>query len=117
MEIGYRESTAAWAEVLRNLRDRGLRAPLVLVGDGNLGIWGAQSEVWTETKRQRCWNHRLMNLVARLPKRMQPASRSRVHELHQAPRREMGGGKRAELVGELSHDVREPRAPGLRARR
>jgi transposase-like protein len=57
MEIGYRESTAAWGEVLRNLRDRGLRAPLVLAGDGNLGIWGAQSEVWTETKRPRCWNH------------------------------------------------------------
>jgi transposase-like protein len=85
MEIGYRESKVSWGEVLRRLRDRGLRAPLVLIGDGNLGIWGAQSEVWTETKRQRCWNHRLMNLVDQLPKRLQPEVRSRMSQLYQAP--------------------------------
>jgi transposase-like protein len=113
MEIGYRESTAAWAEVLRNLRDRGLRAPLVLVGDGNLGIWGAQSEVWTETKRQRCWNHRLMNLVDRLPKRMQPEVRSRMYELYQAPTRKTCESKRDELVAWLKHERQEPAASTL----
>ncbi len=57
LEIGYRESKTSWADVLRHLRDRGLRAPRVMIGDGNLGIWGAAEEVWPETQRQRCWNH------------------------------------------------------------
>ena len=39
MESGYRESTESWAEALRDLRDRGLTAPLVAMGDGALGLW------------------------------------------------------------------------------
>jgi putative transposase len=113
MEIGYRESTASWGDVLRSLRDRGLRAPLVLIGDGNLGIWGAQSEVWTETKRQRCWNHRLMRMVDKLPKRMQPEVSSRMSELYQAPTKKVCETKRDELVAWLKSARQEPAAATL----
>jgi len=108
MEIGYRESTASWGDVLRSLRDRVLRAPLVLIGDGNLGIWGAQSEVWTETKRQRCWNHRLMSMVDKLPKRMQPEVSSQMSELYQAPTKKVCETKRDELVAWLKSARQEP---------
>lgn len=113
MEIGYRESTASWGDVLRSLRDRGLRAPLVLIGDGNLGIWGAQGEVWTETKRQRCWNHRLMNMVDKLPKRMQPEVSSQMSELYQAPTKKVCETKRDELVAWLKSERQEPAAATL----
>ncbi len=59
MEPGYRESKESWADVLRNLRDRGLEAPLAAMGDGALGIWAALDEVYPLTEHQRCWNHRI----------------------------------------------------------
>jgi putative transposase len=58
MELGYRESTNSWADVLRDLRDRGLAAPMIAVGDGALGLWAALREVFPETRHQRCWNTR-----------------------------------------------------------
>ena len=75
VESGYRESIASWAGVLRSLRDRGLPAPRLLVADGNLGIWGALAEVWPEAQEQRCWNHKITNVLDSLPKRVQPEAR------------------------------------------
>jgi transposase-like protein len=113
MELGYRESNASWGDVLRNLRARGLRAPVVLIGDGNLGIWSGQGDVWPETKRQRCWNHRLMNIVDKLPKRMQPEVSSRMYELYQAPTKKMCETKRDDLVVWLRTERQEPAAATL----
>jgi len=70
MQSGYRESTESWAGVLRDLRERGLNRPLVIVGDGALGIWAALREVWPQTRPQRCWNHRTLNVLDKLPKRL-----------------------------------------------
>jgi putative transposase len=70
MIAGYRESSESWAGVLRDLRDRGLNRPLVVVGDGALGIWAALQEVWPQTRPQRCWNHRVLNVLDKLPKRL-----------------------------------------------
>ena len=65
MELGYRESTESWADVLRDLRDRELTPPLVAVGDGALGLWAALDEVFPTTEHQRCWNHRALNIQAK----------------------------------------------------
>ena len=62
---GYRESTASWTDVLR---DRGLAAPVLLAADGHLGIWTAVAEIWPHTAEQRCWNHRILNVLNKLPK-------------------------------------------------
>jgi hypothetical protein len=64
---GHRESTASWAAVLRDLRDRGLRAPRLVIGDGHLGIWSAVRHVYPEAREQRCWNHRILNVLDKLP--------------------------------------------------
>ncbi len=65
MELGYRESAASWADVLRGLKARGLEAPLLAIGDGALGLWAALSEVFRTTRHQRCWNHRVLNILNR----------------------------------------------------
>ena len=66
---GYRESTRSWSEVLRDLRDRGLNCPRLVAGDGHLGIWGALRNVWPQASEQRCWNHKIINVLDKLPKR------------------------------------------------
>ena len=72
---GYRESTRSWSEVLRDLRDRGLNCPRLVVGDGHLGIWGALRNVWPEAGEQRCWNHKILNVLDKLPKRQHDQAR------------------------------------------
>ena len=74
-EPGYRESTRSWSAVLRDLRDRGMGCPRLVVGDGHLGIWGALRNVYPEAKEQRCWNHKIINVLDRLPKRQQESAK------------------------------------------
>lgn len=71
IEDGYRESTESWLTVLRSLRNRGMQAPVLAVGDGALGFWNAIAEVWPETLEQRDWCHMLANVLDKLPKRLQ----------------------------------------------
>ena len=67
---GYRESTQSWSEVLRDLKRRGMGCPRLVIGDGHLGIWGALRNVYPQAEEQRCWNHRIVNLLTKLPKRV-----------------------------------------------
>ena len=71
LESGYRESKASWAGVLRSLKERGLRAPKLTIADGHLGIWGALAEIYPESEEQRCWNHKILNVLDRLPRKLQ----------------------------------------------
>jgi putative transposase len=87
VEDGYRESTDSWASVLRDLKRRGLRAPVVAVGDSALGFWAAVGAVWPETREQRCWVHRLANVLDKLPKRLQPKAKQALHAIMNAPTR------------------------------
>jgi len=88
LEDGYRESTESWGSVLRDLKRRGLTAPMLGVGDGNLGFWAALREVYPETKEQRCWKHKLANVLDKLPKRLQARAKEMLHEIMYAPDRE-----------------------------
>lgn len=88
VESGYRESTESWAALLRDLKARGLRSPRLVVGDGHLGIWGALTAVFPLARQQRCWNHRLLNVLDKLPKRLQPEGRRRLTALPYAETRE-----------------------------
>lgn len=75
VEGGQRESTESWSAVLRDLKQRGLNCPKLVVGDGHLGIWGALTNVYPGAQEQRCWNHRLVNVLDRLPKKHQFAAK------------------------------------------
>ena len=75
VESGQRESKETWARILRGLRARGLNAPRVVVADGHLGIWAALAEIFPEVEEQRCWNHKVVNVLDQIPLRLQPAAK------------------------------------------
>nr|MDA8358146.1 IS256 family transposase [Actinomycetota bacterium] len=77
---GERESTESWADVLRDLRRRGMTAPVIAVGDGALGFWAALRDVFPQTTAQRCWVHKAANVLNALPKSAQPAARKAIAE-------------------------------------
>jgi len=85
--LGYRESKESWAAVLRDLRDRGMVMPLLVIGDGALGIWAALREIWPESRSQRCWNHRTINVLDKLPKRLWAKVRKDLRKASAAPTR------------------------------
>jgi transposase-like protein len=87
VEDGYRESAESWKALLRDLKRRGMAAPVVAVGDGALGFWAAAREVWPETREQGCWCHKLVNVLDKLPQRLQPRAKRALHEMMYAERR------------------------------
>jgi putative transposase len=78
---GIRESTDDWAELLRDLRRRGMGAPVVMVGDGALGLWRALREVFPTTREQRCWVHKVRNVLGALPKSVHASARQALNEI------------------------------------
>jgi len=82
---GHRESTESWSEVLRDLKQRGLRCPKVVMGDGHLGLWGALANIYPEVKEQRCWNHKIVNVLDRLPRKGQAEAKRLLREIAYAP--------------------------------
>ncbi len=72
-QVGVRESSQSWRELLVDLKARGLAiAPEIAVGDGALGFWTAIEEVFPSTRHQRCWVHKTMNVLDKVPKSVQP---------------------------------------------
>lgn len=82
IETGYRESKESWLELMRSLKNRGLtQAPSVAVGDGALGFWGALTEMFPKTRHQRCWFHKMGNVLDKLPKSQQPKAKTALQEI------------------------------------
>jgi transposase-like protein len=113
---GYRESTDSWADVLRSLRDRGVAAPVLAVGDGALGFWGALRDVFPSTREQRCWVHRTANCLDAMPKRVHPEAKAAIADIYggRDPRRRARRG--AELHGEVRPMAQGDRQDHRRAR-
>ncbi len=88
LEDGYRESEESWASLLRDLKRLGMPAPMLAIGDGALGFWAAVRKVYPKTREQRCWVHKIRNVLDKLPKRLQPRAKDMLHEIMYAPDRE-----------------------------
>ncbi len=84
IEDGVRESTQSWREVLLKLKSRGMNVPELAIGDGAMGFWAALEEVYPETRQQRCWMHKTMNVLNCLPKSAQPKAKQALHNIWQA---------------------------------
>jgi putative transposase len=84
IQDGYRESTESWAEFLRDLKRRGMRAPVLAVGDGALGFWGAIRDVFPKTLHQRDWVHKTSNVLDALPKSVHKRAKKAIHEITEA---------------------------------
>ncbi|MBX6169740.1 MAG: IS256 family transposase [Thermobispora bispora] len=81
---GYRESAESWADLLRDCKRRGMRAPVLAVGDGALGFWAALGEVFPQTRAQRCWFHKIANVLGALPKSAQSGAKKALAEIWNA---------------------------------
>jgi transposase-like protein len=94
VEPGYRESTESWSGVLRDLKERGLKCPRLVIGDGNLGIWGALANIYPNAVEQRCWNHKIVNVLDKLPKKAQPQAKRQLQNIAYATSRSEAEEKR-----------------------
>ncbi len=81
---GYRESAESWADLLRDCARRGMRAPVLAVGDGALGFWSALREVFPQAREARCWFHKIANVLAALPKSAHPGAKKALAEIWNA---------------------------------
>jgi putative transposase len=81
---GYRESTESWAEVLRDLKARGLTDPGLFCGDGALGLWGAIDTVYPKADHQRCWVHKMRNVLTHFPKRLHAEVKRLLRQMYDA---------------------------------
>jgi transposase-like protein len=115
---GYRESTESWADLLRDCRRRGMVAPVLAAGDGALGFWGALREVFPETREQRCWFHKIANVLAAMPKSAHPGAKKALSEIWNAEDRRHAldavkafdaayGAKFPKAVAKITDDVEE----------
>jgi transposase-like protein len=115
---GYRESTGSWADLLRDCARRGMRAPVLAVGDGALGFWAALREVFPGTREQRCWFHKIGNVLSALPKSAHPGAKKALAEIWNAEDREHArravaafklayGAKFGKAVAKITNDLDE----------
>ncbi|HET9889764.1 MAG TPA: IS256 family transposase [Mycobacterium sp.] len=115
---GYRESTESWADLLRDCKRRGMRAPVLAAGDGALGFWGALREVFPTTREQRCWFHKIANVLAALPKSAHPGAKKALAEIWNAEDRQHAldavkafdaayGAKFPKAVAKITDDIDE----------
>jgi len=89
LESGFRESELSWAELLLNLKRRGLKeGPELAVGDGALGFWKALAKVYDNTRWQRCWVHKTANVLNKLPKSIQAKAKEKLHQIWKAPEKD-----------------------------
>ena len=87
-QAGLRESAQSWKELLVDLKARGLSiAPEIAVGDGALGFWKALDEALPSTRHQRCWQHKTLNVLDKLPKSVQPNAHKDLREIWLSPNR------------------------------
>ena len=87
-QVGARESAQSWRELLIDVKQRGLRiAPEVAVGDGALGFWKALDEIFPGTRHQRCWCHKVSNVLDKVAKSVQGAMKNDLRNVYLAPSR------------------------------
>ena len=115
---GYRESEGSWSDLLRDCKRRGMRAPVLAAGDGALGFWAALREVFPATREQRCWFHKIGNVLSALPKSAHPGAKKALADIWNAEDRDHArraaaafklayGAKFAKAVAKITDDLDE----------
>jgi putative transposase len=105
---GYRESEESWACLLRDLKKRGMRAPVLAVGDGALGFWGAMRDTFPQTHHQRDWVHKTANVLDALPKSVHERAKKAIREITEAENKAKARKAVKEFEGEFG--VKWPKA-------
>ena len=95
---GHRESSESWADLLGDCKRRGMAASVLAIGDGALGFWAALRDVFPATHEQRCWFHKIANVLNAFPKSAQPGARAALDEIWNAEDREHAGAAARSFV-------------------
>jgi len=106
---GYRESAGSWADLLRDAKRRGMRAPVLAMGDGALGFWSALGEVFPTTREHRCWFHKIANVLAALPKSAHPGAKKALAEIWNAEDGEHAGPRPTRSLTRTGRSSPRPR--------
>jgi putative transposase len=86
VQDGFRESEQSWKALLLDLKHRGLSIdPELAIADGALGFWAASRKVWPTTREQRCWVHKTVNVLDKMPKRLHGQAKDKLHQIWMAP--------------------------------
>ena len=104
LEPEYRESKESWAEVLRQLKSRGVKNPRLLVGDGNLGLWAAVSEIYPQASQQLCWNHKMLNVIDAVSHKEQSPAKDHLRALMYVESREQALKERHKFEQAFRHN-------------
>jgi putative transposase len=104
LEPGYRESKESWAEVLRQLKTRGVQSARLFVGDGNLGLWAAVGEVYPQAEQQLCWNHKMLNVMDAVSQKEQPEVKKHLNAMMYADSREQALKERKTFEHAFGHN-------------
>ena len=115
VEDGYRESEQSWWELLPDLDSRGLtEEPKLAVGDGALGFWKALAKVYGNTRQQRCWRHKMGNVLNYLPKAAQPKAKQALHQIWMAETRVDAHRAFGEFID--TYELKHPKATACLAK-
>jgi transposase-like protein len=106
---GYRESEQSWKSLLLDVKARGLAIdPKLATGDGALGFWKALPQVYATIREQRCWVHKTANVLDKLPKRLQPEAKDKIHRIWMAPTK--GDADKAFDLFVATYEAKYPKA-------
>ena len=107
---GYRESKESWLVLMRDLVSRGFKAPFIAIADGALGFWAALRELeeFESVKEQRCWVHKIANVLDKLPKKLQAQAKSQLHEMMRSPNRKSAHKEKENFV--KTYQAKYPKA-------
>ena len=106
LESGYRESKESWAEVLRQLKARGVKSARLFVGDGNLGLWAAVGEIYPNSQEQLCWNHKMLNVMDAVSKKEQVEVKKHLNAMMYADSRQEALKERKKFEQAFRHNPR-----------
>ena len=110
LEVGYRESKESWAQVLRQLKRRGLKTARLFVGDGHLGLWAAVGEIFPEAGEQLCWNHKILNVLDALSKKEHAKAKRHLNAMMYAESREVALKERKRFEEAFRHNPKAVRS-------
>jgi putative transposase len=110
LEPGYRESKESWAEVLRQLKRRGVETARLFVGDGHLGLWAAVGEIYPEAQEQLCWNHKMLNVMDAVSRKEQVQAKRHLNAMMYAESRQEALQERKKFEQSFRHNPKAVRS-------
>lgn len=110
LEVGHRESKESWAELLRQLKKRGVKTARLFVGDGHLGLWAAVGEIYPQAQEQLCWNHKMLNVMDAVSRKEQVQAKRHLNAMMYAESRQEALQERKKFEQAFRHNLRAVRS-------